>query len=350
MKVIPVSSPVAIQPQAPSPAAATDAKARAIAILQGSKAAPTQGNAQETAVANPNNISAEELSAVKAPSQEPQVEAQAEGGEVEAAPEAPAEEKKPETKASQEWAKLARQERLLRQKAQEQEAKFRQREEAIKAREAEAQQKSEINQKGFISLDKLKNDPLTVLAEAGVSYDQIADQIINPTKVDPRLQATIDKLQAKIEELEKGTTEANERMTKQQQDAYNQAVRQIELDTKNLVASDPNFETIKATRSEKDVVELITKTWEKDQILLTVEEAAQEVENYLIDEAMKLTRIEKIKRKLTPTQAAAQKPAQPAATKGQDSAPLKTLTNTVSSTRKLSARERAILAMRGELK
>jgi hypothetical protein len=346
MKVTPVASPASVS-QAPD-ASQPSARERAIAKLT---AAPTTGQAQETPVANPNSISAEELSAVKAPSLSEAVEAQASEQE-EQVPETAPEKPKVDTKASQEWAKLARQERQLRAKAQEQEAKFKQREAQLQAREAEAQSKADIYQKGYVSIEDIKRDILGVAEKAGLTYDEIANQMMNPTKIDPRLQSTIDSLKAEINELKKGTTEANERMTRQQQDSYNAAVKQIEMDTRKLVSSDPNFETIKTTGSVKDVVELITKTYEKDGVLLTVEEAANEVENYLIDEAMKLTRIEKIKRKLNTTanSGKAQKTAQTADTKADAQPQMKTLTNTVASSRKLSARERALLAFRNELK
>jgi hypothetical protein len=358
MKVTAVTSPAAIA-QTP----AVDKRAAAIeAFNKGVSSydkAPTTGQAQKTPVANPNKISAEELTAVKAPSAEPEATPTTQVAAPEEAPQAEtssapekAPEKKPDPKTSQEWARLARQERMLRAKAKEQEQKFLQREEALKAREAEAASKSELNQKGYISIEELKRDILGAAERAGLTYDEIANQMMNPVKIDPRLQAHIDRLQAKIESLEKASIEGNERITKQQQDSYNAAVKQIEIDTRNLVNSDPNFQTIKETKSVRDVVELITKTYEKDGILLTVEEAAQEVENYLVDEALKLTRIEKIKRKLQPEAKGpeAKKTAQPAATKGEAQPQMKTLTNTVASTRKLSAKERAILAFRGELK
>ena len=350
MKVTPVASPLAVQQTSTNTAAVSDAKARAVAILSG-KAAPTQGQAQETPVSNPNQVSAEELSAIRAPTEAPatQVEAQAEApqGEADKHPEVP---EKKDPKASQEWARLARQERILRQRAKEQDQKFRQREEAIKAREAEAASKADLYQKGYISVEELKRDLLSATEKAGLSYDEVAQQMLNTTKIDPRLQSHIDRLQAKIDSLEKATIEGNERATKQQH-SYNAAVKQIKTDVANLVKTDPNFETVAKTNSVNDVVELITRTYEKDGILLTVEEAAQEVENYLIDEALKLTRIEKIKRKLQPmANSSGEKTAQSAATKGAAQPQMKTLTNAVSSTRKLSARERALLAFRGELK
>lgn len=361
MKVTAVASPLDIAPSG-TPEATRTAKAIA-AFKNGASSydkpappAPTTGQLQETAVANPNSISAEELSAIK-PHQTSETPDNSTPIEAAVTETPPAAEEKP--KASQEWSRLARQEKQLRLKAQQQDAAFKQREAALLARESEAAQKSELNQKGFVSMDRLKADPMGVLSEAGVPYDQIAEQLINPSKIDPRLQATIDSLKSEIASLRKSSEEGNERSTRQQQEQYKAAVKQIETDVRNLVNTDPNFETVKQTGSVRDVVELIEETFKKDGYVLSVEDAANEVENYLIDEAMKLTKIEKIKRKLTqPTANGAQANKQtPISNQGQqtqsqgNSQPqMKTLTNAASSTRKLSAKERAILAFKGELK
>jgi hypothetical protein len=355
MKVTPVASPQDVK-QAP----ATDLRAKAIeAFKTGTSShdkleapAPTTGQAQEFPVVSPNKVAAEEMTAIKARTLEtaadPEVQAPAPDStpnEVDATP-------AKDPAVSRLYAQLARQERALRSRAQTQEQQFKQREAAIQAREAEAQQKSEINQKGFISMERLKNDPLGALQDAGVAYDEVAQQLINPTQVDPRIKSTIDALKAEIADLKKTTAEGREEINKQQQASYNAAVKQIETDTRNLVSTDPNFELVKATGAVKDVVKLITSTYEKEGILLTVEEAAQEVEDYLVEKTMKLTKLQKIQRSQRPqttNAASAQKTAQTAATTGQDSAPtMKTLTNAASSTRKLSARERAILAFKGE--
>lgn len=352
MKLTPVTSPLAIQPSG-TPEATRTAKAVAAFKAGASSydtpvvAAPTQGQAQETPVANPNNISAEELSAVKGRTLESQsTEMTEEISEVKA------QETKvePEKPMSQEWAKLARQEKALRAKAQQQDQAFKQREAALQAKEAEAAQKSEINQKGFISLDSIKNDPLGILEKAGITYDELANQMLNPVKTDPRTQSMLNQLQAKIEALEKATEEGSKRQTEQQQNAYNAAVKQIEADARQLVKSDPDtYEAISKTNSIKDVVELITETYNKEGVLMTVEEAALEVENYLISEAEKLSNLKKIqsKRSASQVQAVPAKMQQPSSKEPQAS--IKTLTNAVSSTRKLGARERALLAFKGEL-
>jgi hypothetical protein len=122
-------------------------------------------------------------------------------------------------------------------------------------------------------------------------------------------------------------------------------MKQIRNDVNMLVKHDPQFETIKATNSIGDVVELIEKTFNEDGVLLTVEEAAQQVESYLVDEAIKLARLAKIQQKLAP----APKAEASKATGTPEKQSMKTLTNSVNSSRTLSARERAILAMQGKL-
>ena len=342
MKVQPVASPALIQTPVSNGNAA---KARAVAAFaQASQPAP---NAQPAAqvVQNQNAISVEELGAINAaPAIEERQTEETRAQEPETQPEAP----KEDTALSKQFAQLARQERALRAKAQAQEQAWKAKEQAIQAREAELSAKDNKYQ-DYISRDQLKNDPLAVLTQAGISYDDVVQQVLNQAPKDPRVEATISRLEAKIQALEAQNEQATKTYQENQTQQYQAAVKQIKVDATNLVKSDPNFEIIRTTGSVNDVVELITQTYEKDGILLSVEEAAQEVENYLMEEATKLTKIEKIKKKLgqvAPVQSPSTK--QPQSSKSQPQ--LKTLTNATSGSRQLSARERALLAFKGELK
>lgn len=345
MNIKPVSGSGTVQPTAPSPQAAQSAKARAMAILTQSPSAQPEAQI----VQNQNSIQPEELGAIKAKSEEEQEVVGQTGDVVEEKAETP---KAEDPALSRQFAQLARQEKALRMKAQQQEQQFKAREEAIRAKEAQFSQEPKADYSGYISKDRFKTDPLAVLAETGLSYDDLVQQMINPPTRDPRTEATISKLEAKIQALEARNEESAKSVQEQQNAAYQAAVKQIESDARALVASDPTFEMIKATRSTKDVVKLIEETYHKDGVLLTVEEAAQQVEDYLSEEAMKLTQIEKIKRKIQTSapnvsSATAQKMAEKAVKQPQ---PMKTLTNATSSTRQLSAKERAVLAFKGELK
>lgn len=362
MKVTPVHSPHAIA-QAQSTGTNPEARARAIAKLTGGnttntpKAAQPAINAQVEAVANPNQVSLEELSAVKAPTQttETIVEStdsiEATAAETTDAPETTKEEQpKVDPTLSRQFAQLARQEKALRAKAQQQAQEFKQREEAIKAREAAlSQTKPDLS--NYIPKDTLKTDPLRVLADAGLSYEELTQQILTQQPRDPRTEAHIVRLEAKLADLEAKAETSAKTYQEQQQQQYQQAVKQITMDVKQLVSKDPNFETIKSTNSIKDVVELIETTYKEDGHLMTVEEAAQEVEEYLVEEAMKLTNIDKIKKRMAAANASKPKSeVKTPATQTQTQPTMKTLTNATASQRQLSPRERAELAFRGELK
>lgn len=382
MQIKPIASPHAIQQPVSN---AANLKAKAIAAFNAASAqpqAPQQPSAHPQGF-NQQSVAPEDISAIRAKTQQeepqqwqgseqsPQGEWQQPDGQSDSngvseglsATEATVQEKKqptPEDSAlSRQFAQVARQERALRAKAQQQEAAFKAREEALKAREAELASKDQQYQSGYIQSDKLKSNPLAVLAEMGISYDELTQQLINTPATDPRVEATISRLESKIRELEAQNETSKKAAAEQQTAAYQAAVKQIRSDVKQLVTSDPMFETVKAANAINDVVDLITQTYDKDGILLSVEEAASQVEDYLIEEATKLAKLNKIKSRLGLTEAktapkAPSAPAQPTSgvTQGKQQQPptMKTLTNAAASTRKLNARERAIAAFKGELK
>jgi len=358
MKIIPVTGPGAVQDLSTPETVRTDRAKQAF-----NRGAPLREQPKTTAqspVLDQNAISVEELGAIRAAPKAEIVEnteiEQPQDQEVTAsAPEEtkPAiEEQKPkDTPESRRWAQMVRQERALRAKAQQQEQSFKAREEALKAREAAIASKDQEYQQGYISKDQLKQDTLRILADSGISYDELTQQILNQSPRNPQVDSHIARLEAKIAQLEKAN-ETNQESAKQQQQAqYDAAVKQIRQDAINLVKNDPNFETIKATGSVRDVVELITETYNKDGIVLSVEEAAEQVENYLVEEAMKLTRVGKIKQRLSQSNASAAKPqTQTPSSNAPKQTQMKTLTNAAGSTRQLTVRERAIAAMEGRLK
>jgi len=350
MKTIPISKPGAGPAPTPdaSVQAAQAARERAIQKLT---TPPAQNNPPPIPV-DANNISPEEIRAVQPVVQtNNNVEAQ------EATPEPPKETKQ-ESKVEQETqlsnsqlAILARKERAIR-------AQLQQQKQAVEAERKQWQQeKTQLEQRlkeletGYIPKASLKQEALEAIRRGELSYDEVTQEVMNPT--DPRITATIRSLEErlaaqdrKLAAYEKSTQEASNQQ-------YQAAVKQIETDVRNLVKTDNSYEAIRFTRSEKDVVDLIEQTYKEEGYVMTVEEAAQEVENYLVEEASKLARLEKIKKRITPTatptkEAGAKQDTKPQPQQQQQQ--MKTLTNQASSSRKLSGRDRAILAFKGELK
>lgn len=322
-----------------------DVRARAVAILEGTNQPPPQEQSRqpENHSIDPNNISPEEVSAVRQPSQDKGVNLEPE------VTTEPQEDKKVDPGVSRQFAILAKQEKQLRLKQQQQLQAFKTREAELTAREAALIQKPQIDPNQYISKDELKRNTLRQLADAGITYEELTQQILNTSPTDPRTEAIIAKQSQELSDLRARLDAQDKSQVEGQQQARQAAVRQITRDVKDLITMDPAFETIKATNSISDVVELIERTFDKDGYVLSVEEASQQVENYLMEEALKLTRIGKIKSRLEEAAQSNQSKKNSSPQQTQQSS-MKTLTNATSSSRQLSARERALLAFKGELK
>lgn len=339
-----VNAPPNTQASTTAQAAPTTARDRAIAKLQ------TSAPKQETPVLNPNQVSPEELGAIKAPESVQAVEKSEQSNNTDSSqpkkpPTSEVTDSKTTNALSSQYAVLARKEKALRLKAQELKARedgYKAQEDAQRAKEAEYQQK-------FISRDKLAQDPVSILNELGITYDQLTSLVLNSPKPEDQAQRVeLQKLQDDIKTIKQAQEDAKNAYSEHQKTQYSQALNQIKNETKALVQNDANFETIKATNSIGDVVELIEKTFHKDGILLTVEEAAQAVEEELVERALKLSKLQKIQSRLNP--AAQQQVQKPQVNQNSQQQTATTLTNAQSASRPMSVRERAIAAFKGQLK
>jgi hypothetical protein len=340
-----------IQPKgAPAPAAPAQGSARDRAIAK-----LMEGKTNPSPVPNPTQVAPEEMGALKTTPNP--LESQGQSTTSEEAPQAsqpeaeapkPSVEESPEkTPLSSQYAMLARKEKALRAKVQAQEAAAKAREAALQSREDAIKAKESEYSSNYISKDKISQDPWTTLQDLGITYDQLTQYALNQPQQDPATRAAIAKIEAQVKAQAEEVAKTRQSYEDQQKRAYDQAVNQIRQDVKSTVGLDPQFETIQATQSVEDVVDLIKRTFEEDGVIMSVEDACLEVENYLVEEAMKIARLNKIKQRLSPPPA--KEAPKPQETK-QQQPEIKTLTNANSTARKLSARERALLAFEGKLK
>lgn len=359
MKVTPIATTAEAKtaPQA-------DSRARAIEAFNKATQAQTQTTntnqtqAQEHPVQNPSQVSPEEMTAVKAPTETAQTTENVNKTTIsdEKVDTTPVTAQAKDPVLEKQFAELSRQERILRAKAQKQAQEIKTQQDALNAQKASLDEQSKKYEQGYVSKDRFKQDPLAALTEAGLSYDDLTQQLLNQQPKDPRVEATMNELRAEINKLNNRLEEGQKSQTERQQEEYKSALRQIKYDTVNLVKEDAEaYEAIAKTNSYDDVVELIERTYNEEKRIMSVQEAAQEVENYLVEEGFNtVSRIDKIKKRLQQTAASTAAPAkvEQAQAKQEQTqpAPMKTLTNAASSTRKLSARERALLAFKGELK
>jgi hypothetical protein len=229
---------------------------------------------------------------------------------------------------------LARKERQLRKAQQE-----------FKA----AQEAWKRDQANYVPKTRLTSETLAVLAEAGISPDKLFELQLNQAPQDPNtaLQQKIATLESRIQELtdpEKGY------FAQRENQEYQAAVKVIRDDATLLVESNPTYGTIKSEGQTEEVVNLITRCFDEEGVTLSVEEAAQLVEDKLVERLTKqferLNKLDKFKTRFgQPAEnlAEASTPQQPAPKR------VNTLTNAGSTTHQLTPRERAILRVQDNI-
>src|SRR4029077_5015745 len=104
--------------------------------------------------------------------------------------------------------------------------------------------------------------PLAVLQEANVSYDELTQAILaNPSGVNPEVQT----LKAKIAELEQNFDKRfSDRDTQTEREALSHMRRNVD----SLVSQGDDFEMIRETGSQGDVVEVIRQVYKTEGIML----------------------------------------------------------------------------------
>lgn len=340
----PVAKPsLASENNANTSAAAQSARERAIARLMGSAPQGEVPNEAKVPVQESEAVSTQDISSI-APAAA-SLEGQTATNEA-VSESASATEKSTDEPLSPQYAVLARKEKALRAKAQAQEQAYRAKEEALAAREAALKAKETEYQSDYVPKERLKTDAWSVLNELGLTYEELTQAALNQSQVSPAQKAEMQALKAEIQALREESKKTQSSIQDQQTNAYKQAVAQIRKDATALVESDTvNYEAIHKSGSIDEVVNLIERTFKEDGVLMSIEDAATEIENYLIEESLKFAGFEKVKKKLQPQPTPPQQTKAPSAPQSQ---PTKTLTNGMGGTRKLSARERAILAFKGE--
>lgn len=308
--------------------------------------APSQGNAQAEAVANPNHVSPEEMSAVLPPTE---VVATTEESDTTAPIEDTdiREQAQVDPETERRFQQIAKQERVLRAKITQANTELKQREADLKAKEAELEAKYKPQDLSeYVHKSRIKDEADLVLDEAGVDWNELTNRVINRQPTDPRVMHTISKLEAEIQRLNAAVEDNKKSVNEQQTQSYQAAIKQIKRDVTSLVQENPDtYEAISAHDAVEDVVALIEKVYQKDGIILSKEEAAKEVEEYLLEEALRISDLKKVQARRQALNAS--KKTAETKTQTQQQPQTKTLTNAVGSQRPLTARERAIAAMEG---
>lgn len=190
-------------------------------------------------------------------------------------------------------------------------------------------------QGGGVDLARLKSDPLSVLLEAGVTYDQLTEAILADQSGGG---ADIQALKAQIQSVKDDVTKT---LSERDSQAEKQVLAEMRKEAVKLSAEGDTFELVRETGSIPQVMELIERTYRQSGEVLDVQEAMQLVEDELISESLKLAALKKVQGRLQPEPAPVPQPQQ---------RQMRTLTNRDTAAVPMSRKERALLAFSGQLK
>jgi hypothetical protein len=221
---------------------------------------------------------------------------------------------------SPQFAALARERRSLQRERKELE-------ELKKGLEAKSQGSDVIER------SRLKSEPLNVLLEAGVTYEQLTEAIL-ANQQNPE----VNTLKSKMTELESKVDQRFEERAKQERA---QVVKQMQREASLLVSTGDEFELVRETRSVPDVIRLIEKTYDEHGELLDVQEACRFIEEELFKKSQKLAGLKKLKDHFGSKSPEPQMKQQPG---------MRTLTNKDTASIVLDRKACAIAAFNGTLK
>lgn len=360
MKISPVASPHAVQQVNPNAQAQADAKARAIAKITGetTQAAPEP---QVPIPVNTNQVSTEELTAVTSAQNVTSEDTQTPPTPETTPPPTP------EDPLSKQYAQLARREKQLRLQKQQQDQALRAKEQELRAKEEALAAKEQEYKNGYIPKSRLKNETLDVFAEEGLTYEDITAKQLEQAGINPQVKAHIARLEAQIQRLTETTEKSQKAQESQQAESYKAALNQIRADANKLVStSGEQYEAIRSTSSQRDVVSLVEsvfkdgllkpnarhdKDWQYEPgTVISVEEAADMVEEHLMEEIDRLNKISKVQKKYKQASTPANTTSAQKTQTNTQQPQIKTLTNNIGSTKKMTNRDRAIAAAEGRLK
>lgn len=167
----------------------------------------------------------------------------------------------------------------------------------LQKQKQEFEAKAKAYETDYIPKGKLKDDPFSVLEEVGYSYEDLTQRLLQqPT--DPATKALMNKIKALEDRHAAAERAAQENAIAQEQ----QVLKQISTDVKLLIDADPEFESVKSIGQEgiDAVTELIKETFDKEGYIMDTAEAAKQIENYLVEQAVKMASLRKVQAKLAP--------------------------------------------------
>lgn len=154
-----------------------------------------------------------------------------------------------------------------------QEQAFRQREMALKDKESALEARLKDADAYQVLKQKLSAKDFTEAEALGLNYEEYTKYKVDKLNGEDPKEQKIRELELKIEALAKGTEESA-------QAAYDDTVKEYKKEISSLVASTPEFASLKG-KYEEHVLQNILDSWEQDDEEVTIAQAAKETLEYL---------------------------------------------------------------------
>lgn len=185
-----------------------------------------------------------------------------------------------------------------------------------------------------VDVARLKSDPLGVLLEAGVTYQQLTDAVLANDSGSPTREMEA-KLKALEESLDKKFTDRDQRDRQQ-------VLAEMGREAKQIIAEGDDFELVRERKAIPKALQLVEAIYDRDGDVIDIREALRLVEEELFKEIEPLAKLNKVQRAFAPAPA----PTPPQQHRQQ----MRTLTNRDTASVPLSPKARAIAAFHGTLK
>lgn len=153
---------------------------------------------------------------------------------------------------------------------------------------------------------RLKKDPINTLKEFGLDMDTLTNLLINDGQLTPEMKAELMKEELQNDyksEIQKLREELLQEKKQKEEQEYNNTIAAFKSEIQEHVESSEELELTKAAGAFDQVYEVIRAHHEETGNVMSIEDASNYVEQYLEEEAEKLAKIEKIRKKLLPQDA-----------------------------------------------
>lgn len=140
--------------------------------------------------------------------------------------------------------------------------------------------------------ERFKQNP----EEVGVTYEEMVD--IYGRQPETEGDRQVLALQKQIAALEERLQKADEAQQNRQSEAYQNAKKQLSREVGRLVEDNQDFALIGSSHSQNLVVDYIEKVYQEEGELISVEEAAKEVEDALLEQAASMAKLEKVRKQI----------------------------------------------------